>query len=1433
MKENIKKNIALGICVGASTIKAVKLFKSAGNKIEIISKESFIHNGNPREVLEDYFGNMKESNIYLTVTGRKFKNLLSVSSIPEAEAIELAFNYLGYNGKYDTIASLGGENFIVYTLDEKGHIQDAFAGNKCASGTGEFFLQQINRMNIPVEDAVKLSEKSEPYLVSGRCSVFCKSDCTHALNKGIQKEHVVSGLAKMIADKAIELISKSKCKNLLITGGVSKNYNVVNFIRQRYENVYVSEYSEYLEAIGAAINAWNTESSFENGNILVNDSTVFNFLKPLSEAKGMVKFSESKTGIANPGDECIIGLDVGSTTTKAVIIRVSDNSLLASEYLRTNGNPISATIECYKSIKEKINVPIKIIGLGTTGSGRQIAALYSLTNGIVNEIIAHAVAAAYFDKDVDTIFEIGGQDAKYTFLTNGVASDYAMNEACSAGTGSFIEEAAKESLDIEYKEIADIAFKSSNPINFNDQCAAFISSDIKTASQEGLPKEDIVAGLVYSICLNYVNRVKGNRQVGKKILMQGGVCYNKAIPFAMANIVGKEIIIPPEPGLMGAFGVALEIKNRIELGFLERQEFFLEELINREFVYSSEFICSGGFEKCDRKCSIAMIEIEGKKYPFGGACNKYYNQRLQIIANPAENDFVKLRRDLLFPEVNIKPQGSIQKTVGINKSFLTNSIFPLFLNYFNKLGYNVLLSDNVDSRGTDKMRTSYCYPAEISHGLFYNLLSKKPDFIFLPHITQMESKTDSQHNRLCVFVQGEQYYLKSAFSDDKLPELLSPVIDFTKSEEEIKKAFLPVAKKLGKTKRESDSAYDFAANELKLIYKELYKYGEKYLKEIDDNSVEFGVVLFGRAYNSFAKEANLNIPHKFASKNIKIIPHDILPVEGFETYENMYWYSGNQILRAARFVEQHPKLFGVFITNYSCGPDSFIIPYFRNIMGNKPSLTLELDSHSADVGIDTRIDAAIDIIRNYIEINKYRDRTAQKKKFNSLEVTNINSQITVKDSDNNSHSITSRNIEVLIPSMGRFSTAAFAATFRHFGMNAHPMPVPSFTTLQHGRGQTTCKECLPFILTTGSLIEHLKNKKNKDLITLFFMPHGFGPCRQGQYHIMLKDIINEMNLENVGVLTMNDENAFNDYGNDLFMLAWLAMMLADVIHDIESVVLTLAKDKKTGLEIIEAEWEKIIKTIETGINKNIYSQLEKSAKAFKGIELTTPLEEAKVISLIGEIYVRREEFSRGDLIKTLHSKGFVVKTAPITEYVYYSNFLLRKGLVKEGNEDKTHRMKYYVKERYQRGIEKKVKTILSKSGMITRHLINVDKTIDYAKELISEELLGETILTTGLALREILDESCGVISIGPFNCVPSRLSEAILNKEMTLEGKYKFGKIHRNGYPASLKSLPFLYVESDGNPYPQITQSRIEIFLMQAEKLHQMLLEKKKAKSLH
>jgi predicted nucleotide-binding protein (sugar kinase/HSP70/actin superfamily) len=733
----------------------------------------------------------------------------------------------------------------------------------------------------------------------------------------------------------------------------------------------------------------------------------------------------------------------------------------------------------------------------------------------------------------------------------------------------------------------------------------------------------------------------------------------------------------------------------------------------------------------------------------------------------------------------------------------------------------------------DKMSSSFCYPVEIAYGMFHNLVKKKPDYIFMPHITEMDYDDGHKYKRLCVFVQGESYYLRSAYSDEKLPPILSPILNFKDKKENVRKAFRDIALQLGKRASEGERAFDEAWAEFTVIQESSKQLGRKALAELESDRSKFGIVLFGRPYNAFAAEANLNIPHKFASKNIFVIPHDFLPNEKYHSYDNMYWYSGQQILRSARFTKEHNQLFGVYITNFSCGPDSFLLSYFRNIMGTKPSLTLELDSHSADVGVDTRIDAALDIIRNYIELKK---QGLIKEKLNGvspLEIISKNKKTLIVDSNGNEHELTSPDVEIVIPSMGKFSTEAFSAVCRSAGMNSRSLPVPTTETLKFGRGNTTCKECLPFILTTGSLVEYCRNNQSNGKSTtqndivpvekngkkiLFFMPHGYGPCRQGQYYISLKDIITYLKLEDIGILSMDDEGSFEDLGTDFFLKGWLAISIADVIHDIESVIQTLAVDRARALHILNEEWKKILFSLENENRKSIFKQLKQSARELAAIKLKMPIEEAKVVSLIGEIYVRREEFSRGDLVQTLVSNGFVVKTAPISEYVYYSNYLIKEKIV-EGYDLKS-RLQISVKDRYQRFYERKIKSIFAVTGLFKPEMVEIEKTIDYAKDLVSEKLVGETILTTGLALRDILDEACGVISIGPFNCMPSRLSEAILNKEMTLEGKYKYGRLKRNGYPEDITNLPFLYIESDGNPFPQITQSRLEIFMMQAEKLH-------------
>ena len=565
----------------------------------------------------------------------------------------------------------------------------------------------------------------------------------------------------------------------MVVGGTAQNRMMIEYLQQEIPGLIVPAEAPYFEAMGAALWAMENETATYPGHsdLLVNEVATFDSLPPLQNYTDQVEFKKIESGIPQPSDHCILGLDVGSTTTKAVLMRTTDDAMLASVYLRTSGDPVGASRRCYRSILEQVRAridpdQITISGLGVTGSGRQIAGLHALTDAVINEIIAHASAAVYFDPKVDTIFEIGGQDAKYTYITNAVPSDYAMNEACSAGTGSFLEESALETLGVGMEDIADIALKGQKPPNFNDQCAAFIASDIKNAIHEGVAHEDIVGGLVYSICMNYSNRVKGNRPVGEKVFMQGGVCYNKAVPLAMASLVGKPIIVPPEPGLMGAFGVALEVKNRISNGLLPAERFDLQTLVERDVVYKKPFTCGGGKEKCDRRCEIAMIEIEGQKYPFGGACNRYYNLRHKVRYDIQKLDLVRMRQDLIYnqygtagPQDNrIKRRGSI----GFNRSFLVNTYYPLYSHFFAELGYEIVMPDSPSQEGVDQRNASFCYPVELAHGFFFSLLELEnpPDYIFLPHFKAVPGEANSassSQSQVCPLVQGETFYLQTTF----------------------------------------------------------------------------------------------------------------------------------------------------------------------------------------------------------------------------------------------------------------------------------------------------------------------------------------------------------------------------------------------------------------------------------------------------------------------------------------------------------------------------------------------------------------------------------------------------------------------------------------------------------------------------------------------
>ena len=1446
---------SFGICLGASTVSAVELKQNgSGVKIERVLLRP--HEGDPKSVFENIIEELGSDDVPTLVTGRKFRKYVQYPTITEPEAVEYALQNVVPNGeKFDALVSAGGETFMVYRLDKGHRVTGISTGNKCASGTGEFFLQQIRRMDLEVPNAVELATSGTPYAVSGRCSVFCKSDCTHALNKGVSIANVASGLCRMIAQKIVELLAKVPNAKVMVVGGTAQNTAVIDHLKAEIDKVAVPKEAPYFEALGAALAA-RLKGSPRPASLFRTGQSHFSFLPPLQDAQSLVTFNHTEFATAATGDRCLVGLDVGSTTTKAILMRIEDDKMLASIYLRTNGNPVQASRECFESLLEQLGeTSVEITGIGVTGSGRQIAGLYSLTEGIINEIIAHAAAAVYFDPEVDTIFEIGGQDAKYTHLTNSVASDYAMNEACSAGTGSFLEESAYESLGIQVEDIAGRAIEGDKPPNFNDQCAAFISSDIKNATHEGISTKNILAGLVYSICFNYSNRVKGHRPVGKKIFMQGGVCYNRAVPLAMASILKKPIVVPPEPGLMGAFGVALELKKRIAIGLIEEKQFDLKALVDRSVQHEKPFVCAGGKEKCDLKCSISRIRIEGKVYPFGGACNRYYNIRVKNASDTDALDLVRERRRLLFEKyaqpINAKVQAP---RIGINTTFATHWILPLYYNFFTDLGCEVVMPDEVIEEAFNRQTSSLCFPAQIGLGLFESLVQKNPDYYFMPHVEEMHvpnGNARKEFSSTCIFIQGEAFLLRRAFNEKHLDDkILAPTINFVGGWAKGRDVFVGVAETLGFGRKEALHAFEKGLEAQAAFEADCKALGKRALEQLHADPDKIAVVLVGRPYNALAPEANKGIPKKLTSRGHMVIPFDMLPYDteplGPDYSDYMHWEMGQRILRASQIIEHDRQLYGVFITNFLCALDSFLVTYFRKIMGTKPSLTLELDGHTADAGIDTRIEAFYDIVNNYRELQEgngagcglahrrpggrrdaeRRDagrRDPSREGFLQAEVEIENGKAWYRDSQGQRLPITSPKVKMILPAMQTYGNRLVAVVLDRLGVRTEALPQPDNEDLRLGRGVSTCKECLPMLLCVGSLLKYLDHRNDPSERLVYFQPRAAGYCRLGQYHTFMNLLIRERKLENVALITLANEERYAGLGTAFSLEAWKSIVIADAMDDIRSALLTLAQDPGTASDILAQEFDKVLEAMGSRQKKSLYRQLEAMAERLSTIPLKQPFESTPQVAIQGEIFVRKEPFSNRDIVQLLAARGFIARISPIADWIFYLNFMAKKGLQKAEHESILGTLELFISDLTQRKVERKMKRIFAKSGLFDPEIIDIEDIIRHSRHIIPETLKGEPGLIAGVTLRDGLTKFAGIINIGPFGCMPVRFTESVLMPitDMTAkkESYRQAGK--KPDFPAfsDAERIPFLTVEADGNPYPQLLEARFESFCLQAARI--------------
>lgn len=938
------------------------------------------------DLLEEFYATMPQSRVEgVRITGSGGRAIAKVLGLYfENEFKAIARMVSEFYPAIRTVFEIGGES-SKYIRIANGHIVDYDRSGECAAGTGSFLDQQALRMRFAVEEVGSVvCQASCAARIAGRCSVFAKSDMIHAQQKGYSPAEILRGLCDAVARNFKGAIVKGRPVEapVALIGGVAQNAGVVGALREAFaldaaSLITPAEFA-WCGAIGTAlleaeeprkrsileIHRLRQHELVERPGAGEGDTT------PLSTTQVVQLRDRTGIYVPSPGSQPIpayLGLDIGSVSTNVVVID-EFGTVIHDVYLRTAGRPIDAVQEGLTEVEQRWGRRLEIRGVGTTGSGRELIAEVSGADVVNDEITAHKTGAIHISntlggEPVDTIFEIGGQDSKFISIENGVVVDFAMNEACAAGTGSFLEEQA-EKLGISIKgEFAKLALSSAAPTRLGERCTVFMERDVTGWLHKGETVPDLVAGLAYSIALNYLNRVVRGRKIGKVVYFQGGTAYNDAVTAAFASLLGQKITVPPYNGVMGAIGMALIARewHRATGGRTRFRGYDLRKLD----LSSRDFVCKA----CSNLCDMKEFVIEGQKSYWGDKCSDKFRKPSATGRKPVIDDLFAYRERILeaLPQVS----GS-RLRVGLPRAMSMLERLPFWRRYFAELGIETVLSPATDPRissaGVEMAVAQPCYPVQVAHGHVQALLDAGVDYVFTPVMADAESDTASGTAHYCPWNQTLPWVLRSAPAiEPHASKLLIPALHFQLGPGCVKRALAESMRRLGVKARTSDTAADAAYAEQRAFQEKLRAAGQAAL-DVLEKSGEPGLLLAGRSYNLYDRGINCDIPRKLRHRyGANVIPLDFV-VDGREAgTDNMFWISGRKILEAARLAASRANLHLVYITNFKCGPDSYI-KHFARQAAQAPLLVLQFDGHGNDAGYMTRCEAYLDskgILRCY------------------------------------------------------------------------------------------------------------------------------------------------------------------------------------------------------------------------------------------------------------------------------------------------------------------------------------------------------------------------------------------------------------------------------------------------------------------------------------
>ena len=1383
----------LGIDIGSTTIK----FYITNENDECIYSIYQRHFSDVlltlKNMLARLYNEMGNLDLKIAMTGSGGLSLSKAVNIHFVqEVIACTSTIEKYIPKTDVAIELGGEDAKITYFD--GNLEQRMNGS-CAGGTGAFIDQMATLLQCDAGELNELAKKHTTiYPIASRCGVFAKTDVQPLINEGASKEDIAASIFQAVVNQTISGLACGKP----IRGYVAFLGGPLYFLsslRERFietlgldeEHVIFPDNSQLFVAMGANIHAHDAtrEVTLENlieelKSINVLDDNANDHLPILFKdeeeledfrqrhSQGQVSYRDLESYEGN----AYLGIDVGSTTSKVVLLSENDE-ILYSFYGSNKGDPLTLVQQILKEIYEKMPENVHIVQSGSTGYGESLVkAALKLDMGEV-ETISHFKAAKHFMPDVNFILDIGGQDMKAIRIKDGVIDEILLNEACSSGCGSFIETFAK-SLKMKVDQFSQVALASTKPLDLGSRCTVFMNSKVKQAQKEGATVADISAGLSYSVIKNALYKViklRNPESLGKHVIVQGGTFYNEAILRAFELETGIQPFRPTIAGLMGAYGIALLAKERYATENEVTTTLTKDEI--DALSYTKEFKHCG---KCTNNCALTLTCFnDGRVFTSGNRCER--GAGLPISKKTIPNGFdYKYRR--VFQYQALKEADAYNGTIGIPRVLNMYDNYPFWHTFFTSLGFRVQLSPRSTKKiyelGMESIPSeSVCYPAKMVHGHIQSLINKGIKTIFYPSVIyeRMEDSNAGNHYN-CPVVASYPETIKNNVEDIDKVKLIQPFLTLNNRDkvvEVMKDALVGYTIHKGDIEKAVDAG--FAA--LKQYKEDVIAEGKRTLQYMEEHHTQ-GIVLAGRPYH-LDPEINHGLADLITAEGLCVLTEEMVSQNDLlmrPTRVVDQWMYHTRLYKAAAFVTTRDDLELVQLTSFGCGLDAVTADQVQEILKAKGKIytLIKIDEGSNLGAIRIRI-------RSLKASMDERRATNYERKDEDYRPRIVPFTKEMKE-----------NYTILCPQMSFIHFQFVEEVCRNNGFNIVVLPEGDKQDIECGLKYVNNDACYPSILTVGQMMNAVTSGKYDTHKVALIISQTGGGCRATNYIAFIRKALKDINLDYIPVISANLSGLEGNPGFQLTLPLLVGGILGVYYGDLFMRVLYRVRPYEAVPGSANALYHKWVEIVKEHLKHPSIRQFAKDCKQIvKEFDELPCLDIKKPrVGLVGEILVKFSEEANNHIVDIVEAEGGEAVMPDLIDFFYYCFY--------NTNFDHDHfetttksKMICNIAIAAMDWLRKPMREALEKSNRFTApspisHLANK------ASEIVSlGNSNGEGWFLTGEMIELIEEGAPNIVCMQPFGCLPNHVTGKGVIK--TLRKKYPESNIVAIDYDPGISKV--------------------------------------------